>query len=97
MVKLFGECFAKLVKHRLPRRERRRVWKPLNHSAVAVEELALNARQAEGSPAAIRAMPSIEHFILDDQTAALALKRRWRLLVISARRSPSSAQCDASG
>src|SRR5258705_869011 len=43
VVKLFWECFAKLMKHCFPRRERRRVGKPLNHFAFTVEKLALNA------------------------------------------------------
>ena len=97
VIELVGECCAKLVKHRLPRRERRRVGEPLNHSAVAVKKLALNARNAEGSPRGdpVRCHP-IEHLILDDQTAALALKQRWRLLV-NLHVAAQAAQCDASG
>jgi hypothetical protein len=61
------------MEHCIPGGERRGIWETLNHSAVAVEKLTLNARKAEGSQRGdvVRRHP-IEHLILDDQAASSA-------------------------
>jgi hypothetical protein len=97
VVRLVGKRGAQLMKHRVPRGKRRGIGKALNDSALRIEKLALDTRNAESSQGrnAISGHP-VQHLILHDEATAAPAQGRRRLLV-NMDIAAQASQCDACG